>query len=601
MSNRFPRFGLVLLIGWLALLVFWMVRPTLALPYYSDDFDHGQLIAQIRAGLRPSRDLIIVPFHGQTLVLLRLLFWLGTFAGGMGLTWVRVGVSAVHIAGAAGCAILCARWTGSRLAGFLAGTLYAGALGFINEQIWWPSSAIFCLGAAFFILAMVAIEYDSIGWAVLMLVIASLGLNGVLIPALVLPVYCWLSGRRRAAGVFLCVILALLAIVFWQQSQQHDQAQIELSLGGFGLGAWLILTAPLRFFSGFTTFALPGFQTICKLSPLAWLPLLASVWFMKAHYRRVLLAVWIPSILLAFLVGFARANFYPDRYGPGVLYVADRYYYFFLLPLVVHCVLFLSNFRWPRWRTLAVCVALAAALIASRARYLANVPRNNFEAAARALAEGRLVNQTIRSYAAAQPLTLTDAPIPIDGSHLNSLTLSFLVYSEYPRGIPGVGFVRGPLDARETAIENSLLKPWARAASSGIDFKEGSYQEDLTSGFSWWEPPFRWIGGHASLHLISAPGDLVISAYAPVVQLHRAVHVSVMVNDHPAGAFIITTDGVHDYHLQPPALTPGTQADITLTSDVVWHARDIFPQSLDERNLSIALSAIGFAPPVASP
>jgi hypothetical protein len=601
MSNRFSRFGLVLLLGWLTLLVFWMVRPTLALPYYSDDFDHGQLIAQIRAGLRPARDLIILPFHGQTLVLLRLLFWFGTLAGGMDLTWVRVGVLAVHIAAAAGCAILCARWTGSKLAGFLAGSLYAGALGFINEQIWWPSSAIFCLGAAFFILAMVAIEYDSIGWAVLMLVIASLGLNGVLIPGLVLPVYCWLSGRRRAAGVLLCVILALLALAFWQQSRQHDQAQIELSLGGFGLGAWLVFTAPLRFFSGFTTFAFPGFQTICKLSPLAWLPLLASVWFMQAHHRRVLLAVWTPAILLAFLVGFARANFYPDRYGPGVLYVADRYYHFFLFPLVVQCVLFLSSFRWPRWQTLAVFVALAAALIASRARYLANVPRNNFASAARALTEGRLVDQTIRSYAAAQPLTLTDAPIPIDGSHLNSLTLSFLVYSEYPRGIPGVGFVRGPLDSQQTAIENSLLKPWARAASSGISFKDGSYQEDLTSGFSWWEPPFRWIGGHASLHLISAPGDLVISAYAPVVLLHRAIHVSVMVNDHPAGGFTISDSGVHDYHLRPPALAPGTQDNITLTSDVVWHARDIFPQSLDERDLSIALSSIGFAPPGASP
>jgi hypothetical protein len=74
-----------------------------------------------------------------------------------------------------------------------------------------------------------------------------------------------------------------------------------------------------------------------------------------------------------------------------------------------------------------------------------------------------------------------------------------------------------------------------------------------------------------------------------------------MVNDHPAGGFTISDSGVHDYHLRPPALAPGTQDNITLTSDVVWHARDIFPQSLDERDLSIALSSIGFAPPVASP
>ncbi len=43
-----------------------MARGTLALPYLSDDFEHGQLIAQIRAGLAPGRDLIVLPFHGQT-------------------------------------------------------------------------------------------------------------------------------------------------------------------------------------------------------------------------------------------------------------------------------------------------------------------------------------------------------------------------------------------------------------------------------------------------------------------------------------------------------------------------------------------------------
>jgi hypothetical protein len=102
------------------------------------------------------------------------------------------------------------------------------------------------------------------------------------------------------------------------------------------------------------------------------------------------------------------------------------------------------------------------------------------------------------------------------------------------------------------------------------------------------------MGERASLHLTAAPGDLVISAYAPVDQLHRPIHVTVMVNDRPAGTFTITAPGVHDYHLPPPALAPGSTANITLISDVVWHARDIFPDSFDDRDLSIALSAIGF-------
>src|SRR3984885_5258389 len=132
MSNRFSRVELVLLTAWLALLVLVMARSTLALPYLSDDFEHGRLIAQIRAGLEPGRDLIELPFHGQTLVLLRLIFWFGTLAGGMSLALGRLAICAVHIAGAVGCASLCMPWSDSKLAGFLAGTLYAGALGFIN-------------------------------------------------------------------------------------------------------------------------------------------------------------------------------------------------------------------------------------------------------------------------------------------------------------------------------------------------------------------------------------------------------------------------------------------------------------------------------------
>ena len=145
--------------------------------------------------------------------------------------------------------------------------------------------------------------------------------------------------------------------------------------------------------------------------------------------------------MLALLVGLARANI-PFRFGPGSLYIADRYYYFFLFPLVTHCVLFLSAIRLPRWGT-GLFAILAAALIGSRAHYLANVPRGNFEASGRALERGRMLVETIRS-STTRPLILADAPIPMDGAHKNALTLAFLIYSEYPRGIPGVAG-RGPL------------------------------------------------------------------------------------------------------------------------------------------------------------
>ena len=582
MNKRFSRADLFLLTGWLALLVLLMAHSTLALPYFSDDFEHAQLIAQIRAGLEPWRDLIVLPFHGQTLVLLRLLFWFGTFAGNMSLTWVRLGVCAAHIAGAVGCAILCARWTGSKLAGCFAGTLYAGALGSIGEQIWWPSSAIFCLGVTFLIFAAVALNPDAknrnlaLGLSLLMLTLAALGLNGILVAALAIPIFL----RRRDALVFLAVIAALLIVVLLR----HDQEQVKLSLRGLGLGGWLVVTAPFRFFSAFTFFAFPGFQTIWKLAPIAWLPLLASLWFTNARQRRILLAVWTPAILLALLTGLARAD-YPFRFGPGSLYTADRYYYVFLFPLVTHCILFASTFKLPRSAIAFLMILTALALAASHARYLANVPRATFAAAGHALERGRLLVEAIRS----------SPTLPLDGARYNSLTLAFLIYSQYPRGIPGVQFVQQPLPASQAVLENSFLSGWTARPQSRIDFKDASFEQTLTSGFSWWDKPFRWMSGTGSLHLIAAPGDLVISAYAPVDQLHRAIHVSIAINGQSAGTFAITSAGLHEYRLQPPAMTPGSTANITLISDFVWHARDILPQSLDDRDLSIAVSAIGFS------
>jgi hypothetical protein len=530
----------------------------------------------------PGRDLFTLPFHGQTLVLLRLLFWFGTLAGGTSLTWVRAGICAAHVAGAVGCALLCTRWTGSRWAGWLAGTLYAGALGFIGEQIWWPSSGIFCLGVTFFIFALGELDAGRIWLCVWMLALAALGLNGILAAALGLPICYWLLRGRRPPMTLLFTMAALLGIGLWQAG---------LSARGLGLAAWLVFTAPLRFFSAWTTFALPGFRTIWKLAPLAWLPVVASAWLMNARHRRILIAVWTPPILLALLVGMARAD-YPFRFGPGSLYTADRYYYFFLLPLVMQCGLIAST---SRRAAAGITILTAAALFGSRAHYLANVPRANFEATGQALEQGRRLVETIRSYPA-RPLLLSDAR-----ARDNPLTLAFLIYSEYPRGIPGVRLVQQPLSPSAAAIENSLLAGWAARPTSRIDFKDASYEENLDFGFSWWESRFRWMGGSGSLHLIAArftsgSGDLVISAYAPVNRLSRPVHLTVTINGQPAGAFTINTPGMQDYRLRPPPLPAGATANITLTSDVVWHARDFYPDSLDDRDLSVAVFAIGFSP-----
>lgn len=575
MSRSFSRAGVLLLTGWLALLVFATIHSTLALPYLSDDFEHATLIANIRAGLEPDRDLILVPFHGQYDVLLRVLFWFGAMAGNMSLFWVRLGICAAHIVAAIGCAILCARWTASRFAGFVAGTLYAGALGFVGEQIWWPSSGIFCLGVAFFVLAILALDANRPLLCAFMLVLAVPGLNGILAAALALPAYRWLVRGKHPARLLLIAMAALYAAGLWR---------VGFSLRGIELGGWLIFTAPFRFLTSFTLLS-PGFRTVWQLAPLAWIAVAASLWRIDARRRRIVLFVWLPAILLAFVIGFARAD-YPFRFGPGSLYTADRYYYLFLFPFAIQCAFGLANFRW-RPATVAL---IMAALIGSRAHYLASVPHPNFAASARALDRGRALVDAIRA-SKMRPLLLKDEPIPLDGARNNAATLAFLIYSQYPRGIPGVRLVREPTP------DDTLLTPWLRPPTSNIDFKDASYEEDLTSGFSWWEPPFRWMAGRGSLHLIAASGDLVISAYAPVDQLHRTIHVAVAVNGKAVGELAISKPGLHDYRLNPGALSPGSAVDITLTSDAVWHARDIYPQSFDERDLSIAISAIGFMRP----
>jgi hypothetical protein len=619
MNKRFTPIELLLLVALLAGVVFVMARGTLHLPYVSDDFEHAQLIGQIRAGLLPGWQLLTAPFHGQTDVMVRLLFWFGSLAGGMNLMWVRLGAWAVHVAGAVGCAILCARWTESKHAGFLAGLLYAGALGFASELIWWPSSAIFSFGVTFLIFALVALDPEasnaawSVGLAVLMLVLAALGLNGILVAALDLPLYCWLMmpanrfWRRRVPLVLLATIAVLLALAYWQQSHQHDREQVTLH--GVVLGFWLIATAPLRFFSGFTAFSLPGFRTLRMLAPLAWLPFLASIWWMPARYRRLLFAIWTPAILLALLIGMVRAN-YLFRFGPGSIYIADRYYYAFLFPLVTHTVLFIRSIRWPKYGVAALAIVTLAALTASHYHYLANIPRANVAIIDSALERGRRLVAIIRS-SPVRPMVLADAAVPLDGAHLNTTMLAFLIYSEYPRGIPGVRLVAGPIDPPQSTIENAILNRWSAPpvacvvdgrlqpvrAGSRIDFQNGSYEENLTSGFSWPEGPFRWMRERASLHLTAAPGDLVVSAYAPVDQLHRPIHITVAINGNAIGGFAVSSPGLHDYHLQAPALAPGSQANITLASDTIWHSRDILPDSLDDRDLSIAIFAIGFGDP----
>jgi len=443
--------------------------------------------------------------------------------------------------------------------------------------------------------------------------------------------------RRRAPLIYVAVVLALGMVAAVVQSETGDAPHIRPTFRGLWLAVWLIGTAPVRFFASWTTFAVPGFITICILAPLAWLPLFGAVYFMDAHERRVVVAIWTPAVLMALLVGMARVYFQDFRNGPGMLYVADRYYYFFLLPLVVHCTLAIigirrriANARAPL-RTgfrVALVFCIATGLLASRYRFLRDVPYRQFAAVSKALDRARLLDRVVKAAAAAQPddpMVLSDGPIPIEGALNNQLTLAFALYSEFPHGLPGVHVMQQRIDNTQALLENQLLNKWAASAglklmpacvndgrlepsiSSRVDFRKAPYDQNLVSGFSFWEGGFRWTNGHASMQLLRGNGDLTITAFAPIDLLRKKwphlkqIDTTVEIDGSRVGAFSISDPAVRDYLIAAPAAMPPGKVNITLTSDFVWHARDILPQSLDERDLSIALFAIGFGKPGDSP
>ena len=633
----------VLLSAWLLFLTFTMLRGTLSLPWLSDDFNHMQLIAAIRAGLRPPRDLITYPYHGQTLVVLRLLFWLGTLNTAMDPTKIRIVLASVHAFGAVGCGILCGRWTGSRFAEWFSGTLYAGAIGFIGQVIWEPSSAIFSLAAVFLILAMLSlsIRWQRPRWGLAISLaataIASLSMNGAAIAGMGLAVYCREIRTRlgiRPRTILLAygtLAVTLAPLMLWNAYNHPGETTITPASDGIYLGLWLILTAPLRLFWSCTASRGLGFHTILVWSAVVWIPLLFSVRLIHRSQRRMLFAVWCPAMLLAMLVGVARA-----REGPGFLYTNDRYYYWFLLPLTAHITfgvtastrhiarLFQSRSYVHTVVLVSTALALACALSGSRHTYFMNIPRAQFEMVSQVLAKGRVLAQLVALEAQrSRPghLVLSDGPLPFNDTYMGNLSLAYLLYSQFPKGIKGVQVIRGPINGVQAERENAILMNWAAATGLQhlpadvhdgrllpcipfwIDFRTGAYEGALISGFSWWEGRFRWMARHAMLYIRPAPGPLVIEAYAPTDILARkwasfmGITVTVTICGRPAGAFVVSGSDIHTYRLYLPAISETTKTiEVRLTASVSWKARDVHPASLDDRELSVAIFAIGFRP-----
>jgi hypothetical protein len=228
---------------------------------------------------------------------------------------------------------------------------------------------------------------------------------------------------------------------------------------------------------------------------------------------------------------------------------------------------------------------------------------------------------------------MKDGRLPLDGAHGNAVSIAFLLNSEFPNGIPGVHLTGDNLNLADAQTENSILDRWAKVAGFGgpmarfdkgvvmstrlgasIDFRRGSFEESLIAGFSWWEDQFRWVTGDASVRLRRESGALVVTAYAPIDELRRklpgfkAIDVAVEIDGSPAGRFSINRTALLQYRIDIPHrfTTTGDLSVVSLRPDFIWHGRDMDPRSLDDRDLSFALQAIGFegagcTPPAAAP
>ena len=139
-----------------------------------------------------------------------------------------------------------------------------------------------------------------------------------------------------------------------------------------------------------------------------------------------------------------------------------------------------------------------------------------------------------------------------------------------------------------------------------IDFRERSHEFHVVSGFWAWERMFRWMSAEGVLRLTPVVGaPLLIRAHVPLSLLRRrwpdlkGVRAIVNVNGFRAGEVYIDREGVQDFRVAVPpnCFRPGEEALVGLKCDVTWRPREVDPQNMDERLLSIAVTAVEFRDP----
>lgn len=621
--NRQRISAAILLYAWFVFLTLATTFGTLSLAYFSDDLDHLHRVTEFRSGEIGLTEFLLRPHNDQTLPTLRAMYWLSSLYSGSQATALRVMVVAAHAAGALACAMLIFFLTRSHMSAWFGGSVYAAAGGYIASIVWAPSNAIFCLGAVglAFCFVSLASPLENRRLAFLLSFAAALfavgGMNGTSVGLLAVPVFCRLwrvqlpMSASRAGFLFVGLGAIVLAVARWNTARIEWHPTISLNADTIAAALWFPFSAAGRFALSWWIHNPQGVYQITAVAAVAWIFLIGSLGSIDRKKWLFLGSLWVAPVMVGCLVAVGRAH---EKLGP--LYVTDRYYYFFLLPLSVQIALLADAARAFHSRVVFVLIALLTlGIVGSRSRYLASIPQRGFQDYERVLTQGRdLVNRIAR---ASRPVELANGRIPFENVPQNELSLRFLLFAQFPRGLAGVNLATRPLPAAASASQNTILDEWAAANGlqaspacvlegrlqasrphSWLDFGLEGYPDMIVHGFYARQDGFRFIAHAAILRLRTAPGVFVVRAVSPV-----EVRVRVEIAGETVSEILCDAGGDRDFEIPFPRseARDGREVLVRLTADRIWRPSEKDPSNLDSRTLSIGVRAIGFQSAAGAP
>jgi len=434
------------------LAAFAVFYPILTLEYWSDDLDHLQSLATMRAGKISFLQWLIHPHNEHFTPVLRLFFL--NYTERWGFDAKPAYTTAVFLFGlcAALTGMLAYRRTGSHARG-LGAALFFAAMGTTAPMaVVVLTSTMFPQALAFYLLALL-IENP---WGRIACCIAA----GVCFPGsfpfgIAVALDSWPKFGWRAGAAYAGVCGFVLAMNF--AAHRFVGFNIKaIDPAGIPFGLWIPYTAPFRMIWSLHGSVDPPIPMMAAVSAVLWAILFWLGWRMRdSGTRRLILVLLAGAVSQSLLTGAGRGVEMSLR----DLFWSDRYYTYFLTP----AALFLVCAPVRSWALVAVAAAtvLTARVEFDRMRRTTFIgrPMAHFDNASRL---GSMIADEMRLNPG-KPLILEDEFLPMPGMHKGGMHLSTLFYICYPSGLQGVAFAP-QLTAEQRLRQDDLMTRWRVAA-----------------------------------------------------------------------------------------------------------------------------------------